>query len=108
MRRNSETTFVSSRYTPRSIEARRRPAGMPAARRKLEVAAAFIGQQQLLERADRRAMKAPPFIDRHQDSRLTAALRHKLRSLLETGIKHFAETRLGILDGPCLHGGPPD
>src|ERR1700722_8636351 len=107
-RLSSETTFVSSKYTPYSIETGCRSTAMLAARRNLQFTPPLVGQQKFLERADRRTMEAAPFLDRHQHGCITAALGHELRPLLQTGIKHFAEPCLGVLHRPCLHGTSPD
>src|SRR5262245_27603449 len=76
---------------------------MTASCRNLQFASCLVSQQQLLERASRRAGQATPLVDRHENRCVSAAPGDELRSLLETSLKHLAEPRLCGLDRPCPH-----
>src|SRR5216683_1218465 len=86
-----------------SIEARYWPPPMPATRWHLEIATAFIGEQKLLERPRRSSLQPTPLGNRNQHGSFLAALGHKLRALLEAGLKQFAEARFCVLDRPRFH-----
>jgi hypothetical protein len=77
-----------------------------AAWRKEKIGPRLVAEQQLLERRPSRYLQPTPLIYGDENRSLGASLGDHLRSLRQASFKELAESRLGILNRPCLHGAP--
>jgi hypothetical protein len=66
----------------------------------------LIGKKQFLQRWPSSRLQAPPLVYGDEYSSLGTPLGHHLGPLRQARFKELAESRLGVLNRPCLHTAP--